>query len=164
MPRNVKLNVNFNHETGMKFIENEYSLLKEKYMNRISNFNKLSAVGRCVFVHHLNNEAMLENLIGAVRRFRVNECHDLLVVIKTDSDFKLIDSLESQYGDLKVVCKYIPKPHDNYIWHEEAHYSSIEGVDFERKIVKFATESMSKIYSTTIEEHNGSLISKRDYK
>lgn len=150
IPRNVRLNVNFNHETGSQFVKNNFSLLKEKYNNRISNLNGLNDLSSCVFVHHLSNEAMLENLIKSVSNFRRTDGlirQDLLLVIKTDSDFESLDSLEFDYQGIHVACQYIPLPYEKYVWHEEAHYSSSEGMRFEQKVVEFTTYNMRKYYS-----------------
>ncbi len=149
VPRNTKVGVNFNHETGVRFVENNCELLRSKYSARISNFNNLSSERGCVFVHHVSQEKAIPSLIkSVVKNRREKESNDLLIFLKTDSigfSKTIVESCRSE----GVVLLHVPKPSVDYVWHLEEHYSTEEGRLFENGIADLVLEYIESNYHST---------------
>ena len=134
VPVNRGVGVTFNHETGIRFIENNFQLLLEKYRSRVDNFRGLSAQDSVLFVHHLKKGGSVEGLVEALHGFRGDLAKkDALLIINSDAAPFAPEMLTSNF-EMRVELLHSPVPYQGYVWHMEEHYSSSSGMEFELAI------------------------------
>jgi hypothetical protein len=100
----------------------------ERYSKRIDNFiTTINKDKPTVFVQACEYSCNYKKLIEVIQKIRGAKPYKLLFIdIGSNLGIKPYNNIES------IEVNY---PHSNYVWHEEAHRNSQEGVFFENTII-----------------------------
>lgn len=139
--KNSKLNIYFNHETGVEYSVDDFIMLREKYSKRIVNFFDSVALNDNVnFYLHIRSPKDF-------RRGEVNELADILAKLRGEKKWNLIciltwpaqDLIPEYLGDninpSNVYFIDVNYPFDGYIWYNPNHASSRAGFLFEKDLI-----------------------------
>lgn len=135
---NTKYNVTFNHE-GEKYSLDGFAELKSAYKRRIENLKEaLSSDKPILLLVHIANPSEAQNKVAS----------DLLALIQRkwpNSDFQMFVVNTYKFGQplgssaahntASIQFMDINYPFADYVWHLPAHSFSLEGHDFESKVV-----------------------------
>lgn len=135
-----RLKIQFNHEIGEAYAENNFSYFREIYERRVNNFRKDVANNPVLFVIHMTSNHVPTELYN-ILRLRLRRDDWRLLVLNTSADPYDAAAAAPQ----EMLLHHVPYPYPGYVWHTAPHYSSEAGQDFERRLVA--------ILRQTIEDH-----------
>ncbi len=140
---NPTLNIQFNHDKGRRFAENDYQELRTRYARRMQNFRALMGSEKPIhFIHHTKVStaalaAEVEQLFRQITTLRANRPTHCIWIHTPP-----FESNEKFWMGDRGFCQQIiaPYPIKGYIWHRPRHSFSARGHAFERKLAeKLAT-------------------------
>jgi tetratricopeptide (TPR) repeat protein len=130
MPKNHALAYDFNHEQGRRWIEADFTLLRQRYRARIERFFAQCAADRPVFLHYSEYPGDLVRVGDAVRALRAGRDFRLLIVdVLPDRPLPA----ESE----QIRCLKVQLPRADYRWFGPDDFDSAEGVDWEFALQDF---------------------------
>jgi hypothetical protein len=126
-----RLKIQFNHEIGEKFSENDYAYFLDFYKRRINNFREDTANYPVLFILHMVNNHVPAELYDILARRLTRDDWRLLVINTSDTPYD--DGAAAAPG--RMLLQHVPYPYAGYVWHVVPHFTTPGGQAFERRIV-----------------------------
>lgn len=135
LPYHAPSGFQFNHEQGDIWCENDFERLREKYTSAVTNMGAAFSNGPRVFLHYREKSGDMARLADAIAENSENDAYRILVIDPN------VDSIEPEPHP-KTTYRRIELPFAEYVWFKPDHLESVEGIEFERKIVAAVLEEM----------------------
>ena len=139
--RNNALHIQFNHEMGRKFADNDFEILRDAYRRRIENFHELLAGdARSVFLIHFvrpRSETCIHirNTLEVLKE-KCATADILLICINTWEPDQEVDLRERELLDGENVAFVdVHYPFPNYVWFRPDCCFSPQGHLFEKDVI-----------------------------
>ncbi len=132
------LGVEFNHEQGDSFLNDDFSGFMRRYTKRVFTWRNLGiSEKKLVFVcHPYPGNSRIENktVVGILPVLQRAFARPFdLVVLDTRENCQTVSFAE---GDCRVASIALPFPRRDYRWHENKDRFSSEGIDFEEMLAR----------------------------
>jgi hypothetical protein len=159
--RNNVLSIQFNHEKGVKYAENDFQVLRDAYRRRIGNFRELLAdAGRIVFLIHFvrpRSETCvhIKNTLMALRE-KCSSKDIMMICINTWEPDQVVDAGGRDLLDgenVSFVDVHYPFP--KYVWFRPDCCFSPEGHQFEKEVITRIKEIVDDWAATGEWTHGG---------
>jgi hypothetical protein len=141
-PVNRSLNVQFNHEEGREFAEDDFAKLRQFYTRRIGNLHSdIAAADRIVFVLHVEcpsgEQTQQAIMLSELTRDIWHNKNTMLICINTHA-FGAAPDLSHQKEAASDRLTFINEtyPFANYTWHKASHSFSLRGNAFEGRVIE----------------------------
>lgn len=134
-PINSRYGILWNHETGVRWTEDNFQLLDDLYERRIKNFNKLTREKPSVAFLYVSKSFDISTVHQIARSIgEISNGKATLAVLNSYQDQVFPVGL-SQIGDVRIFHKHHPTPHRWYLWWSHEHFTLPEGHIWERSVI-----------------------------
>ena len=137
MPYSRSMPTVFNHEAGEYWSQDDFRNLRERFSERIRNFDAFLDGGPRLFVHFCQRKGDLKALGEALRNANRDGDYRLLVI---DTIACADRGLDLPQGDILSI-----RPPDDYVWFRPENFESESGLAYEGKIADAVIAALGKI-------------------
>ncbi len=134
-----RLKIQFNHEIGDMFADNQYAHFIECYRRRIANFREDVNNHPVLFILHMTSNHVPTELAEILSRRLARDDWRLLVINTSDRPY---DDAALAAASPRMRLHHVPYPYANYVWHTVPHFTTPGGQTFERRIVCAVREAI----------------------
>jgi len=158
-PVNHLLNIDFNHEQGEAFADSEFAELRARYQRRTKSFLDVARTGlddrgrKVVYcIHHYHaDQPVSSHMIDILeetlaKKGMDNDCAILYIdntATRPDSVYRMSNS--------RVVVVSLRYPYEGYVWHENVHRFSSQGLRFSNQLGLLVLDALVQCNYTSVQ-------------
>ena len=141
-PVNHLLDIDFNHEQGSVFADSQFEQLRIRYHRRTRAFLDVASRGMddrgrkviyCIHHYHAGHPIML-HMIGILGEALVKTGMNLQnPIMYIDNTASMPDGVH-YVPDSRAIVISLRYPYDGYVWHENVHRFSLQGLRFTNEL------------------------------